>query len=96
MRGRLLGGSAGGRLAAVGVAALAVICCATLPLLAALLGSFALGSVLGLGAAVAAALGVLALVLVRARRQQAGELPDQNCADQADARAPERPPERVT
>ncbi len=70
----------GGALAVAGVGVLAVVCCAAFPLLAAVLGSVALGSVLGsvlgVGAGIVAVVVLLALVLVRARRRrQACELP---------------------
>ena len=48
----------GGGVVALGVAALAVLCCAGLPLLVGVLGGLALGTVLGLGA------GVVALVVL--------------------------------
>ena len=47
--------SAQGGLATAGVAALAVVCCAALPLVIALAGSVAIGTVLGVGVGVAAA-----------------------------------------
>ncbi len=58
-------------LAALGVGAFAVVCCAGLPLLAGVLGGVALGSVLGVGAGVVAVVIVIALVVVRVRRQRA-------------------------
>jgi hypothetical protein len=54
---------------ALGTAALAVVCCAGLPLLIAAVGGLTLGAVLGL-AGLAVALGLIALLLViRARRR---------------------------
>ena len=54
---------------ALGTAALAVVCCAGLPLLIAAAGGVTLGAVFGL-AGLAVALGLLALALViRARRR---------------------------
>jgi len=58
-------------LAALGIGAFAVVCCAGLPLVAGVLGGVALGSVLGVGAGALAAVVVIALVVVRARRQRA-------------------------
>ena len=56
--------------AALGIGAFAVVCCAGLPLVAGVLGGVALGSVLGVGAALAAVV-VIVLVAARARRQRA-------------------------
>lgn len=58
-------------LAAMGIGAFAVVCCAGLPLVAGVLGGVVLGSVLGVGAGVLAVVVVIALVVVRARRQRA-------------------------
>lgn len=58
-------------LAALGIAAFAVLCCAGLPLVAGVLGGVALGSVLGVGAGVLVVIVVIVLVVVRARRQRA-------------------------
>ena len=59
-------------LAALGVGALFVVCCAALPLAAGVLGGLAIGATFGVGAG-ALALAVLAtLVLLRARRRRAG------------------------
>ncbi len=58
-------------LAALGIGAFAVVCCAGLPLVAAVLGGVALGSVLGVGAGALAVIVVIALVAARARRQRA-------------------------
>ena len=55
------------RLAAVGVAVFAVVCCAGLPLLAALAGGAALGTLLGVGAGVLGAL-VIGVALAARRR----------------------------
>ncbi len=57
--------------AALGIGTFAVVCCAGLPLLAGVLGGVALGSVLGVGAGLLAVIVVIALVVVRARRQRA-------------------------
>jgi len=63
-------------LAALGIAAFAVVCCAALPLLVGLLGAIALGSVLGFGVGALAVVIVSALVLARGRRQRACAPPD--------------------
>ena len=57
MAGRGPGDDSGSRsgLAALGVAALAAVCCAALPLIAGLVGSVAVGALLGLAAGFAAA-----------------------------------------
>jgi hypothetical protein len=60
-------------LAAVGVAIVAIVCCAGLPLLATLAGGIALGTLLGVGAGVLAVLVVGGALAVRARRRR-------NCA----------------
>jgi hypothetical protein len=72
MPGRAPDGAPGG-LAALGVAALAVVCCAGLPLLLALAASIGIGSVLGIaGGVVAAALLVAAIIVVVRRRTARG------------------------
>lgn len=58
-------------LAALGIGAFAVVCCAGLPLVAGVLGGVALGSVLGVGAGALAVIVVIVLVVARARRQLA-------------------------
>jgi len=61
------------RLAGVGLAMLAVVCCAGGPLLIAALGSIGVGAVLGVGAGVLAALALLALITgitIAARRRK--------------------------
>lgn len=58
-------------LAALGIGAFAVVCCAGLPLVAGVLGGVALGSVLGVGAGALAVIVVIVLVVARARRQRA-------------------------
>ncbi len=57
--------------AAAGIGALAVVCCAGLPLLVGLAGGLALGTVLGAGAGILAAASLTALALARARRRRA-------------------------
>jgi len=57
--------------AAFGVAAFAVGCCAGGPLLMAVTGGIALGTVLGLGVRVVALVGLIGLVVVRTRRRRA-------------------------
>lgn len=59
----------GGGLVAVAVAALAVVCCAGPALLAGVLGGIALGGFLGVGAGVAAIVGLVAVVVVTRRRR---------------------------
>jgi hypothetical protein len=56
-------------LAAVGVAVFAVVCCAGLPLLAALAGGVALGTLLGVGAGVFAALVAGGVLIAQGRRR---------------------------
>jgi len=56
--------------AGIGFAAFAVVCCAALPLLAATGSTLALGSVVGLGAGVAAAAALIGMVVVRAGRRR--------------------------
>ncbi len=58
-------------LAALGIGAFAVVCCAGLPLVAGVLGGVALGSVLGVGAGALAVIVVIVLVVARARRPRA-------------------------
>ena len=58
-------------LAALGIGAFAVVCCAGLPLVAGVLGGVALGSVLGVGAGALAVIVVIVLVVARAHRQRA-------------------------
>lgn len=60
-----------GGLAALGIAAFAVICCAALPLLVALAGGVAIGTVLGIGAGLVAAALLGSVVVARARRRRA-------------------------
>lgn len=62
-------------LAALGVGAFAVACCAGAPLLVGVLGGVALGSVLGIAAGVVAVIGLTALVVVRTRRRRACAAP---------------------
>lgn len=68
-------------LAAVGIAVLAVVCCAVLPLLAVVASSVALGTVVGVGASVVAFVGLTVLVVLRTRRRRA-------CAPPASAPRP--------
>jgi len=62
-------GVGAGGLAAVGMAALAVVCCAGGPLLAGVLGGIALGTVLAVGAGVVAILVLVTGVVVMRRRR---------------------------
>ncbi len=64
-----------GGFAAVGLGALAVVCCAGGPLIVALIGGIALGTVLGVGAGVLAVSLVAALVIVRVRGRRASGAP---------------------
>lgn len=59
-------------LAALGMGALVVVCCAALPLVAGVLGGVAIGAILGVGAGVLALAVLATLVLLRARRRLAG------------------------
>jgi hypothetical protein len=61
----------GGGLIALGVAALAVLCCAGLPLLVGVLGGLALGAVLGVGSGVVALVVLVTAVLVTRHRRAA-------------------------
>jgi len=58
------------RLAGVGLAMLAVVCCAGGPLLIAALGSIGVGAVLGVGAGVLAALALTTGITIAARRRK--------------------------
>jgi len=67
--------SSGGRrlgLAGVGIAAAAVICCATLPLLAGVVSGAAVGAVLGVGAGALVTILLVAAILAWARHRQRG------------------------
>lgn len=76
-----------GGVAALGIAAFAVACCAALPLLAALAGSVAVGTVLGVGAGLAAAALLGGLVVARARPRRAGEPRDTASGQREDGAA---------
>ena len=58
-------------LAAFAIAALAVLCCAGGPLLAAVAGGLALGALLGISAGVVAVVVLGGLIVLRARRRRA-------------------------
>jgi hypothetical protein len=75
-------------LAALGIAAFAVVCCTALPLLAALAGSVAIGTVLGVGAGLVAAVVLVGLALARVRRRRACEPPRPASPSQADRVSP--------
>lgn len=60
-------------LAGAGLAALVVVCCATLPLLAGLAGGIAVAAVLGVAAGLAVAAGVTALVVILVRRHRSDQ-----------------------
>jgi hypothetical protein len=68
---------AGTLLAPIGVAALAIVCCAGLPSLAGLAGGLTLAAVLGLGGGLVVLIAALAVTMltVRARRRR-GRRPD--------------------
>lgn len=73
MSDRTRAGSGGGQdsgHAVLAAAALVVICCAGLPIAAALLGSVAIGTLLGVGAGVLAGVVVVALAVLRVRRHR--------------------------
>jgi hypothetical protein len=67
------GNSAKDGLAALGLAVVAVGCCAGLPLLAALAGSVALGTLLGVGAGILAAVGLVGAVMLKVRARTRGQ-----------------------
>ena len=77
MEGRLNEGEtrSKGGLAAVGLGALAVVCCAGGPLIVALIGGIALGTVFGVGAGVLAVSLLAALVIGRVRGRRAPGAP---------------------
>jgi hypothetical protein len=64
--------AARGGLAALAVAAFAVLCCAAVPVLAALAGSIAIGVVPGVGAGLAAGVLLTVAVVARLRRRRRG------------------------
>jgi len=57
--------------AAVAIAVFAVVCCAGFPLVAAVAGSIALGTLLGTGAGIFGAVMLIALIAIRVRRRRA-------------------------
>jgi Flp pilus assembly protein TadB len=57
-------------LASLGIAALAVLCCAAVPLLAAVAGGLALGALVGVAAGVVAVLVLVALIVAWTRRRR--------------------------
>lgn len=67
--------SGGGGLAAVGIGALAIACCAGVPLIAAVAaGSVAAGTLLGVGAGLVAAVVLAGVIVLRVRaRRRAAE-----------------------
>jgi hypothetical protein len=69
------GSPAQGGLAALGVAAFAIVCCAAFPLLAAVAGGVALATILGVGAGVVAVVLLVGLVVMRVRHRHACERP---------------------
>jgi hypothetical protein len=58
-------------LAGAGVLALAIGCCAVLPLVVAFAGSIAVGALVGVGAGAVVLLGLVVLIVARARRRAA-------------------------
>jgi len=89
------GSSAKGGVAAFGIAAFAIVCCAGLPLLAAVAGGVALGTVLGVGAGLVAVLLLVGAVVMRARRRRACKAPSSNLHPH-DAGASPQPRSRET
>lgn len=67
-RGQTSGSQGRGGILGIGIAALAIVCCAAFPLLAALAGSVAVGTILGAGAGILAGVALVAVVASRARR----------------------------
>jgi Flp pilus assembly protein TadB len=73
MSDRTRAGSSGGQdsgLAVLAAAAVVVFCCAGLPIAVVLLGSVAIGTLLGVGAGVLAAVVVVALAVLGLRRRR--------------------------
>ncbi len=68
-------GSARAGLAAIGVAAFAVVCCAAVPLLVVIASGLALGTLLGAGAGAGILLTVTTLLIVRNRRRGCTPVP---------------------
>jgi hypothetical protein len=66
-------------LAAAGVAVIAVVCCAGLPAIAAVLGGITLAAVLGVAGGILAVTGLVAAVVftIRVRRRRACAPPDE-------------------
>ena len=64
-----------GGIAAAGLAAFAIVCCAGFPLLVALAGSVAIGTTLGIGAGIVAAALLSGAVILRSRRRKASPSP---------------------
>jgi hypothetical protein len=75
------GGEASGEeklgLAGVGIAVLAIACCAGVPLIAGVAGGIAVAAVLGVGAGVLALAALVALGVAAGRRRRACERPGQ-------------------
>jgi Flp pilus assembly protein TadB len=63
-------GSGGEGLAALGVAAFAIGCCVGLPVIVALAGSLAAGTLLGVGVGIVVAIVLVAIVVLRARARR--------------------------
>ncbi len=61
----------GGGLVALGVAALAVVCCAVLPVVVGVVGGLALGTLLGVGSGVFALVVLVTAVFVKRRHRAA-------------------------
>ena len=72
----------------VGAVALAIGCCAALPLAVALAGSIAVGALVGVGAGAVALLGLVVLIVARARRRATCE-PKTGAEEQGGARSGE-------
>lgn len=74
MAGRPAGKKTKGGMAGLGLAAFMIVCCAAIPLLAALVGSVALGTMLGVGAGAVGALVLGGVAVAWARRRKACEV----------------------
>jgi len=84
--------AAQGGVAALGFGVFAVVCCAAFPLLVALAGGLAIGTVLGVGAGVLAAIVLVGALAMRWHRRRACETSSPEAAPSGDrVPASERP-----